>query len=751
MQVLEQRLAGIFAAASRAALSAYVNRLAASVGPPPQLPAAAKAALHRGTRMPQAADSRSHAAGSGACVDPKQLGLEETLPDGRTPRSGTQPQINGNSAGGLPRAVAVTLGVQQLAGRVRVTLVAACGSPRAGQKKLLDAGSAGACTPVQSCRSQTATEAALPHPTTPLSPGATGSAARAAAPGLRGSHVPASWPPATRPAPCGLGGRPVAAASAWQPLPKAELMEMLEDGLGPDATHAQLPDQQPASPPADSPCKPEPAARAAAARPQLPIASRPPTQRMPCRQSLPVLEALAAHAPPCQKLLLPVRGAGPPARARGAAYQAPGFLIKRQRQPTLLRAAPGLLRPPPPASRRNALEPAAAAALGKGYVARFKLHDELAASSAAAVGPSAVPVQQLDCSLVERAAPSASRAVLLPGRPGFCGAAPAGSRRDAVSEPCAEAVTSVGGMHAVCESSGASSGGQAARASNAPKAHTAGKSCIAGSACPAASKHMVPAAAATARAQAQRGQEGAPGRLPGAAALAKLQLAPPDALECDSRAAADAASSAAHAFDTLHAAGQQGYGSPRACAGALPVLPAPTPGQHRPEPVCIVHTPSMGQVEHERALSAFAGSGDTLEAACSIAASQGALAEGISAAARQPAGALALAAAASAAAGALRTAAGPFPWPTYFIGTRDSFTHRLVPRRSQVRCLMSLHARTIALVKMRLALSLCSVCDTNVTRGCVLQETEGGRSYVRTDYFFCAGDAPDNYAAVRHP
>ncbi|KAK9838261.1 hypothetical protein WJX81_000973 [Elliptochloris bilobata] len=53
---------------------------------------------------------------------------------------------------------------------------------------------------------------------------------------------------------------------------------------------------------------------------------------------------------------------------------------------------------------------------------------------------------------------------------------------------------------------------------------------------------------------------------------------------------------------------------------------------------------------------------------------------------------------------------GPFPWPTYFIGTRDSFTHRLVPLRSQVE--------------------------------------EGARSFVRTDFFFQANDAPDNYAAV---
>ena len=43
------------------------------------------------------------------------------------------------------------------------------------------------------------------------------------------------------------------------------------------------------------------------------------------------------------------------------------------------------------------------------------------------------------------------------------------------------------------------------------------------------------------------------------------------------------------------------------------------------------------------------------------------------------------AATAAAATAAERARAGPFPWPYYFIGTRDSFMHELVPVRSQVR------------------------------------------------------------------
>ena len=42
------------------------------------------------------------------------------------------------------------------------------------------------------------------------------------------------------------------------------------------------------------------------------------------------------------------------------------------------------------------------------------------------------------------------------------------------------------------------------------------------------------------------------------------------------------------------------------------------------------------------------------------------------------------ASAAAAATPAERARAGPFPWPYYFIGTRDSFTHELVPVQSQV-------------------------------------------------------------------
>lgn len=679
MQGLEQRLAGTFAVASRSALSAYVSRLAASVGPPPQLPATAHAALHSGARMPQAADAGSHAARSMACGDGKQPESKETLPDIQSPPPGTQPRSHGVRADGQQRAVAVTLEVEQLAGHVRVTLVAT---------RQLHADSAGACaTSQQSCLS--AGEAALPPATSPLIPGAADAAVRAAQPGLQCPHLLASRPSAVRPAACSQDRQPVA-ASAWQPVPKkAELMEMLEDGLGRDAAHAQVPHQQPALRPAGSPCRPGPAACAAPAWPQLLTASRPPTQHMPCAQTMLPPAVSCAHATPCQKLLLPVRGAGPPARARGAAHQALGFLIERQRQPTLQHAAPGLLRPPPPPGRRAAVGAAAAAALRKGSVAQVELHAQLAASSATAVKPFAEPAQQLGCPLAERAAPCVRRAALLPGSPGLSAlrAVPPGMRRDVVPEPLAGA--SAGGMHAVGTSSGASSGDHAARTSTAEQAfvHGAGKSCIAGSACPATSKPIVPQAAAAARVQVRRGHGEAPGSLPGVPLRVQLHSTQPRAQERESMAAAFAALHAAG----QSAAGQKDIGSATACAVAPQVLPAPAPGQCQPE--ALVHTSGVGRAAHERAPSGSAGSSDVTEATCSSAASPRSLAEAISAAACQPAGAVAVAAAANAAAGALRMAAGPFPWPTYFIGTRDSFTHRLVPRRSQV---IGLHAQSAA-------------------------------------------------------
>ena len=690
MQVLEQRLAGTFAVASRSALSAYVSRLAASVGPPPQLPAA-QAALHSGTCTPQAADAGSHAAGSLAGGDGKQPVRKETPPDIRSSRPGTQPRSHGVRAGGQPRAVAVMLEVERSAGRVRVTLVAA------GAVRQLDADSAGACaTVLQSCSS--AGEAALPHATSPLIPKTADAAVRATQPGLQCPQLPASRPSAGRPAARSQGERPVA-ASLRQALPKAELIKLLEDGLGPDTAHAQVPHQQPGLPPAGSPCRPGPAARAAPAWPQLLTASRPPTQRMPCAQTMPPPAVLGAQAPPGLKLLLPVRGAGPPARARGAAHQALGFLIDRQRQPTLQHAPPGLLTPPPPPGRRAAVDPAAAAALQKRSVAQLEQPAQLAASSATAVKPFAEPAQQLGCPLAERAAPCMRRAALLPGTSGFSAlrAVPAGMRRGAVPEPLAGA--SVGGVHAVGTSSGASSGEHAARISTAEQAlvHDAGKSCDAGSACPATSESILPRAAAAASVQVHRGHGEALESLPGAASRVQLHYTQPEARERDSMAAAVITPSpGAPVFAALHAAGQRAAGqqdirSATACAAAPQGLPSQAPGQPRAE--ALVHTSGVGRAARERAPSGSAGSNDALEAARSFAASPGSLAEAISAAACQSAGAVAVAAAVSAAAGALRTAAGPFPWPTYFIGTRDSFTHRLVPQRSQV---MGLHAQSAA-------------------------------------------------------
>ena len=696
MQVLEQRLAGTFAGASRAALSAYLGRLAASVGPPPQLPAAAQAALHSGTRMPQAAVAGSHAAGSTACGDGKQPESKETPPDIRSPEPGTQPCSHGVRAGEQTRAVAVTLAVERLTGCVRVTLVPVGSGSVAGAARQLGADSAGACaTSQQSCMSAGA--AALPHVTSPLIPGAADAAVRRAQPGLQCSHLPASTPSAVRPAACSQGGRPVA-ASARQPVPKAELMDMLEDGLGPDAPHAQVPRWQPVLPPAGSPCRPGPAARAAPASPQLLTANQLPTQRTPGAQIAPPPAVSGAHAPPCQKLLLPVRGAGPPPRVRGAAHQALGFLIGRQRQPTLQHAATGLLRPPPP-GRRGAGSPAAAAALGKGSVAQLELHTQLAASSATAVKPSAEPAQQLGCALAECAAPCMRRAALLPGSLGFSAlrAVPAGVRMDAMPAPLARA--SISSMHAVGTSSGASSGEQAARTSTTEQAlvHDAGKSCVAGSACPATPDLIVLRAAAAASVQVQRGHWEAPGSLPGAALRVQLHSMQPEAKERESVAAAGTAASGA-AFAALHAAGQSAAGekdsgTATACAeapqgsGASPVLPAQAPGQCQPE--ATVHTSGVARAAHESAPSGPAVSSNAVEATCSPATSPASLAAAISAATCQPAGAVAVAAAASAAAGAVRTAAGPFPWPTYFIGTRDSFTHRLVPRRSQVMVLQA--------------------------------------------------------------
>ena len=60
-----------------------------------------------------------------------------------------------------------------------------------------------------------------------------------------------------------------------------------------------------------------------------------------------------------------------------------------------------------------------------------------------------------------------------------------------------------------------------------------------------------------------------------------------------------------------------------------------------------------------------------------------------------------------------------------------------------------LHEKGSALFETRLVASSDCEGDTTIMWLCVLQEDMGGRSYVRTDYFFRAEDAPGNYAAVR--
>ena len=104
-------------------------------------------------------------------------------------------------------------------------------------------------------------------------------------------------------------------------------------------------------------------------------------------------------------------------------------------------------------------------------------------------------------------------------------------------------------------------------------------------------------------------------------------------------------------------------------------------------------------------------------------------------------GLLALASAVATAASSTRSVAGEFPWPYYFIGTRDCFTYHLVAKTEVSPPAYSLHIATWR-HHCLVAPMLTYLLAEQVVKA-------AGRKYKRTEYFFPANQLPENYHSVR--
>jgi len=744
MRVLEQRLGDIFAAASRTALAAYTRRLATSVGPPPQLPAAALAALRGSVPTPRAPQFESCPASLPYPPYPNPNPAPSNAAGGICGAGVAGTPIQGGlTAHGRPRTVTVSMDVVSEGGADSVRII------------LAEAGERG--------------EAAAARPTTELlhhrcvaasqlrsaglslnEPAPTGAAVYGARSGVHPADMRRSQlveGKISRPDPAPLhsatswqsGWQPSASArAAGQPAFKSTLMELLADGLAPDDAAAHSSSQPPvpamlAAPALQRLSKPEPLpehvqpllprvvselpvqsapriSRHIALQPAVPAAPTPRAEKvhlpMPgtlvvdsqtaadraaLAEKLHLLPAQKLHSPPAQKLHLPMRGAGPPARARGAAPQSLlGFLFERQHRPAAARAAPGALAPAGPVGGEAAMgltAPALPGRVSQGLQA--PVTDSQVAAAGKRTGPvladplasarpavQALPVQAL--TPVHLA--TCDTRPLLPALALRCRApaATAGPCREMLTHSLVSSMSGAGSdlseAAAPCLSTGMQTGDVAAE----PVLRAACSPSAAGSAGHGVAGCVVPA---TARAQVQRPGVDASAGSPDIAKSTACASAPAPAA---SAAAADVAAAGTMATpgepaaavaamvkmastDMLLSTVLQTNSVPAAASKALRAMP---PG--RPDMQAVAAT-------HGRAVASHSAAGEPLAST-----PPKGLAGVAAAAGRAPASALAATAAASVAAGGLRTAAGPFPWPAYFIGTRDSFTHRLVPLRCEV-------------------------------------------------------------------
>jgi hypothetical protein len=342
---------------------------------------------------------------------------------------------------------------------------------------------------------------------------------------------------------------------------------------------------------------------------------------------------------------LPQRGAGPPARVRAARPLLMGFLVDRQRPAACVRPAPAACRPGLPVARESAALRAPPAAMGSGVL-------EAAGSQPLPVSaqPAPAPAPATTLTSAEPAQPAAHAAERQPWDP-------IPQKEGALPAPLP------------------------------PAAHDADMRAGSPGACTEALAH--PAAAARHAFDRQRVREAcssdSAAQPPGPAArpvgTGMPSTAASQGMLCASVDAQPAALAAREATGMPGGAAAAGA-SGRACPSAEQPGRPPAAGLR-------VSTALPGSGSSAAAhVSAVAGMparpGDSAARSSVCAPAVGGLAEVAAAAGRSPAAALAAAAAVRAGAEGLRAAAGPFPWPTYFIGTRDSFTHRLVPLRSQV-------------------------------------------------------------------
>lgn len=77
-----------------------------------------------------------------------------------------------------------------------------------------------------------------------------------------------------------------------------------------------------------------------------------------------------------------------------------------------------------------------------------------------------------------------------------------------------------------------------------------------------------------------------------------------------------------------------------------------------------------------------------------------------------------------------------FPWPYYFISTRDCFKYQLLPIRTKV---------TTASWSTTVVSAYNSFC---IVWSIVLQVELDGRGYIKTDFYFQPGEIPENYHQV---
>ena len=341
---------------------------------------------------------------------------------------------------------------------------------------------------------------------------------------------------------------------------------------------------------------------------------------------------------------LPQRGAGPPARVRAARPLLMGFLVDRQRPTACVRPAPVACRPGLPVAREGAALRAPPAATGSGVL-------EAAGLQALPVStrPAPAPAPATTTTSAEPAQPAAHAAEQQPSDP----VPQTGGALPALLAPAAHDADMRAGPPGACTEALA----HHAAAARHPSGGRVREACSSDAAAEPPGPAARPVSTGMPSAAASQGM------------LCASVVAQPAALEAREATSMPGGAAAAGApGGACPSAGQPGHPS---VAGLRVSTALQGLGSS-----AAAHAPADAGMP--------ARPGDSAARSSVCAPAVGGLAEVAAAAGRSPAAALAAAAAVRAGAEGLRAAAGPFPWPTYFIATRDSFTHRLVPLRSQV-------------------------------------------------------------------